>query len=197
MRPGVEIGRDSTVYCNDGPIGKVRQVVVDGAGGGVTDLVVEREDGERLVVPVGAVIHADGRTVTLAMARGQLLGQEAVTLRYRPDDYLPFAGGRAGQAAPGRIPSPAAPSPAEDVGRDAGAAPPDPRPQRVATTIDPAALRPFEEGILRMALQGEELVAEREAVVIGEVVIRKERRRETVEVRGIVRKERITVVERA
>lgn len=196
MRPGVEIGRNATVYCNDGPIGRVRQVVVDDAGGGVTDLVVEREDGERLVVPVSTVIHADGRTVTLAMARGQLLGAEAVTLRYRPDEFLPFAGGRAGQITPPRPPRPAAPSPTGGGSPDAGAAPPDPGPQRVATTIDPAALRPFEEGVLRVALRGEELVAEREAVVTGEVIIRKERRHETVEVRGAVRKERITVVER-
>jgi len=62
--------------------------------------------------------------------------------------------------------------------------------------MDPAVLRPFEEGVLRVALRGEELVAEREAIVTGEVVVRKEQRRETVEVRGTVRKERITVVER-
>lgn len=201
MQAGVEIGRDATVYCNDGPIGKVRQVVVDSAGGGVTDLVIEREDGARLVVPAGAVIHADGGTVTLAMSRGQLLGEKAATLRYRPEDYFPFGGQRGGNDATRREPGPSAPPPAGGQGRDDDAAspapaPPDPRPRGGAITMDPTTLRPFEEGILRVPLRGEELVAEREAVVTGEVVVRKERRRETIEVRGTVRKERITVIER-
>ncbi|MDP9371509.1 MAG: hypothetical protein M3Q65_03445, partial [Chloroflexota bacterium] len=99
MQAEIAIERDAIVYCNDGPAGVVRQVVVDAAGGAVSDLVVEREDGARLVIPVAAVSDADARTVTLALSRADLFGTQSAGWRYRPEEFSPLD--------PGLGPSPA------------------------------------------------------------------------------------------
>ena len=63
-------------------------------------------------------------------------------------------------------------------------------PRRLETT-DPLAIEPFAEAVLRIPVRGEQLVAERRAVVAHELVVGKRLRHETVEVRGTVRKERV------
>lgn len=184
MRPGVEIGRDATVYCNDGPLGLVRQVVVDAAGGQVTDLIVECASGRELVIPSALIVHADGRTVTLGIGRADLLDNGAATAPYQPEEYEPLQ------------PEPAGGEPAPaDAPEAATAIAPPPAPP--VPTTDPAELRPFERGILRIPLGGEQLLAERRAVVAREVVVRKTRHYETVQVEEMVRKERVEVRERA
>lgn len=190
MRPQVEIERNATVYCNDGPAGVVRQVVVDGARGAVTDLIVERPDGERLVIPVTTVAHADGRTVTLALSRTKLFGSEAAGLRYQPEEFHPLGRGPGSGAT--RSPSPA---PEHIVPPSVVGTPPAGATSGVPATTDPAALRPFTAGTLRIPLSGEQLVGERRAVVSGEIIVRKAKQHRTVEVQGTVRKEQIDLVD--
>jgi len=183
VRPEIDIQRDAAVYCNDGPLGMVRQVVVDAGQGSITDLIVEREDGERLVVPAAVIAHTDGRTVTLRVPQADLLRSQAATLPYRPEDYAPLRAQQAG----------AAPDTAEQESLGEAALPADPSPDPVT---DPAMLRPFAGGVLRIPLRGERLVVERTAVVAAEIVIRKTKRHETVQLRGTVRKERIDLVDK-
>jgi hypothetical protein len=198
MRPGTDVQRDATVYCNDGPVGLVRQVVVDDQDGEVTDLVVERDGGERLVIPVSMVAHADGPSVTLALSRAEFRDDLAARLRYRPEEFRPREPHRdegARPAAGGRPARPEAPAgPGAEATRPvstaAAGAPAAPAPRRLDTT-DPLAIEPFVEAVLRIPVRGEQLVAERRAVVAHELVVRKRLRRETVEVRGRVRKERV------
>jgi hypothetical protein len=198
MRPETDVQRDATVYCNDGPVGLVRQVVVDDRDGEVTDLVVERDDGERLVIPVSMVAHADGPSVTLALSRAELRDDLAARLRYRPEEFRPREPRRDERARPiaGSPPArqEATAGPDADATRSVNTAaaeePAPPAPRRLETT-DPLAIEPFAEAVLRIPVRGEQLVAERRAVVARELVVSKRLRHETVEVRGTVRKERV------
>lgn len=195
MRAGVEIERDATVYCNDGPIGRVRQIVVDAAGERITDLIVERPEGGELVVPTAIVIHADGRTVTLGVPRARLLGDGAASFQFHREDFRPLdareappappaATGRprAGDFPEGRVAAPAADTPGTPAAE-------------VPVTTDPAEFGAFAPGVLRIPLRGEQLFAGRKAVVARELLVRKTKRQGTVELRETVRKERIEVVD--
>ena len=198
MRPETDVQRDATVYCNDGPVGLVRQVVVDDRDGEVTDLVVERDDGERLVIPVSMVAHADGRSVTLALSRAELRDDLAARLRYRPEEFRPREPRRdegarpaaGGPAAPPEAPAGPGAEATRPVSTAAAEVPAPPPPRRLETT-DPLAIQPFVEAVLRVPVRGEQLVAERRAVVARELIVGKSLRHETVEVRGTVRKERV------
>ena len=55
------------------------------------------------------------------------------------------------------------------------------------------SIPPFEEGIIRIPLRGEEVVVRKEAVVTGEVVINKERTTERQEITDTVRKQHVEV----
>lgn len=204
MRTQVEIGQDATVYCTDGPIGTVRQVVVDERHGDLTDLVVECEDGEWLVVPVTMVTHADGRTVALKLSHTMLRGMERSISRYQPAAYHPYVeqspcANRDERTLPTMATEPLATTEGEARGEtlvagDAPSVPAAPLPATIDTTI-PAMLRPFTEGVLRLPLGGEQLSAERQTVVSAEVIVRKVRRSETVTLRGVTRKERVEIDE--
>ena len=202
MRPEIEIERNAAVYCNDGPAVAVRQVVVDVARGDVTDLILERPDGERLVIPMTAVAHADGRTVTLALSRTRLFGSEAASLRYQPEEFYPLrqgSGSGTTRTVPPPHPPPGAqppsPPPEQTASLPVAGTPPGVATRVVSATTDPAALRPFTAGTLRVPLSGEQLVGERRAVVSGEIIVRKVKQYRTVNVEGTVRKEQIDLVD--
>lgn len=194
MSTRTEIEQNAAVYCADGPFGAVRQVVVDRAVGDITDLIVECDDGERLVVPVTLVARADGHTVTLVVARGDLLSDATGVAPYHPEEFHAY-GPRVGQVqqleSPG-LPTTSLPTTPPRVAAPAAGPPPD----EPVDTTDPARLGPFVAGILRVPVRGEELVAERRAFIATEVIVRRERRYLTVDVRETVHKERVEVREK-
>lgn len=194
MSTRTEIEQNAAVYCADGPLGAVRQVVVDPAVGGITDLIVECADGERLVVPAALVARADGCTVTLALTRGELLAGATGVAPYHPEEFHPYGppSGAIAQREPPGLPTTPLPTAPPDAASPA-AAPPFDEP---VDTTDPVRLGPFVAGILRVPVRGEELVPERQAVIAAEVIVRRERRYLTIDIRETVHRERVEVREK-
>lgn len=191
MLPGTDIQRDATVYCADGPAGAVRQVVIDPAHGDVTELVIERDDGERVVVPAAAIARADGQSVTLALRRADLAG-DVMLARYRPEEYRPLH-----EVVTQRLATPTAPiAPVTAEQHTIPTTPLVPERPPATTridTTDPAALLAFAPATLRLPLRGQALDVAREILVIGELVVSKRLRQERVFITDTVRKERVEV----
>lgn len=192
MLPGTDIQRDATVYCTDGPAGTVRQVVIDPTRGDITELVIERDDGERVVVPAETIAHANGRSVTLALRRGDLAGEVALP-RYHPEEYRPLH-----EVVTQRLAPPAAstaPVTAEQHAIPTSPLVPEPSPSAATRldTTEPMALVPFAPATLRIPVRGQELGVSRETLVTSELTIRKRRRQERVLLTDTVRKERVEV----
>ncbi len=80
--------RGGRVFATDGPVGTLRNVVVDGAGAEVTALVV-RMDGtnDAVLVPPGLVVRGTGSALFLSVDRRTFAGCARQAVRFAPAAY--------------------------------------------------------------------------------------------------------------
>lgn len=154
-----KIERDARVVATDGELGRVKHVVVDPETREVTELVVEQDEREWLI-PIGAVAGVEGGRVMLRARRSQFQGGNAFDRdHFHAVDDEAAERESARHSARGGAPLMDADDDAVVVGETAGTV----ERQRGTSRRD--------DGGNALQLREEELLAHKERVETGEVLI--------------------------
>lgn len=91
--PTISFERGGRIYATDGPVGTLRNVVVDGEPPAVAALVVRPDRGsghEAVLVPPELVDRGAGSALFLGIDRETFAACARQAVRYDPDSYEPF-----------------------------------------------------------------------------------------------------------
>ncbi|MFM9107237.1 MAG: hypothetical protein ACKOWF_11140 [Chloroflexota bacterium] len=107
-QPGsLSLERNARVFASDGPVGVLRQLVVDESSGEISLLVIAPEDGSPpILVPAGLLQRSAGSALFLSVSRSQFARAAARAARFDKAGFQPAnfkrairAGGRAAATA--------------------------------------------------------------------------------------------------
>ena len=190
----MRIERDARVLATDGEVGRVTHVIADHQTREITEIVVE-SGGREMILPIGAVAEADGRTVRLRGSRA-MLAQGSPFARdefHGLDDDAAEAQSRE-RAVHGGAPLRAADPDAVDIGDVAAVAPAMAVPRADERLVRRPPARA--EGELVVPVAEERLGVAKQQVELGAVEIHKEVVQEQVSVPVELRHEEVRVRER-